>query len=752
MKRSETRRFEAGSDVAVSEVGFTTIKHAIAKQFELMKAHGLYRIDLSLQSDESMDQGMRIAFTKDKLWETYLAAFPAGTNPIFKERTEHDCQCCKSFVRTMGSVVSIIDGRLVSIWDVQPTGDDTYDHVCVEMTKLVESGAIANLFLHTEKSVGTEKSFAQVVGEDGAVEARVWEHFHVHLPASVVMKGDLIGPKLSDARATHDVFQRGLNELTLDSVDTVLELIAQDSLYRGSEYKGVLQQFRALKVEFECIDVDGDSPHPDEACRSEGTVRRLRDNFIWSQVHGATNPATLRIRNTAIGTLLIDLSAGVELEDAVKKFETSIMAPGNYKRPTALVSKAMIEKAKRQVGALGLTSALERRYAHIDDITVNNILFADRSLKRLTKKDAFESLAAAAVSGISKKSLDKVEEVSIADFLKNVLPKATTLEVMMENRHAGNLVSLVAPVDPGAKHLFKWPNGFSWSYAGDVTDSIKERVKAAGGSVVGDLCCRLAWDYTDDLDFHMLEPGVRGGVGAYEIYFANRRVKSPNGGVLDVDANGADGMVPNPVENIFYANKAGMREGVYELSVHNYSRRWDGVGFEVEVEFGGETLNLAYDKAVRQSQKIVVAQIEYSKATGFKVTSELTASSSSKRVWGVATQAFHKVNVVMLSPNYWDTTGDDLDVGYRGYQGIGNRHFFFMLDACRNEGTARGFYNEFLSQELEPHRKVMEMVGAKMKTDEAERQLSGLGFSSTQRNSLLVRVGGTFSRVVKVVF
>ncbi len=38
-----------------------------------------------------------------------------------------------------------------------------------------------------------------------------------------------------------------------------------------------------------------------------------------------------------------------------------------------------------------------------------------------------------------------------------------------------------------------------------------------------------------------------------------------------------------------------------------------------------------------------------------------------------------------------------------------------MLDGCLNDGSARGFYNEFLKSELDPHRKVFEMVGAKIR-------------------------------------
>ena len=60
---------------------FTTIKTAVAAQFTKMANGPLFTVDLS----------------KDELWDTYLSAFPEGTNPMYRERTEHDCNCCKQY-------------------------------------------------------------------------------------------------------------------------------------------------------------------------------------------------------------------------------------------------------------------------------------------------------------------------------------------------------------------------------------------------------------------------------------------------------------------------------------------------------------------------------------------------------------------------------------------------------------------------------------------------------------------------------
>jgi hypothetical protein len=73
-----------------------------------------------------------------------------------------------------------------------------------------------------------------------------------------------------------------------------------------------------------------------------------------------------------------------------------------------------------------------------------------------------------------------------------------------------------------------------------------------------------------------------------------------------------------------------------------------------------------------------------------------------------------------------------------------------IINECKNPDNIRGFFNEYLKQDLNEHRKVFEYLADKTKIDYNDKQLSGLGFSLTQKNEIILKLSGNFNRIVKL--
>ena len=182
-----------------------------------------------------------------------------------------------------------------------------------------------------------------------------------------------------------------------------------------------------------------------------------------------------------------------------------------------------------------------------------------------------------------------------------------------------------------------------------------------------------------------------------------------------------------------------MRKGVYKFYVRNFAHRGGTTGFSAEIEFNGQIYSFCYNKELKQNESINVAEVTFD-GINFAIKEKIPSSLASKNIWNLETNQFYPVSIITYSPNYWDSQ-----------KGIGNRHYFLMLKNCKNSESPSGFFNEYLKEDLLKHKRVFEALGSKMRVEDTENQLSGLGFSDTQRNKVTVRVEGHTNRVLNIL-
>lgn len=651
-------------------------------------------VNAQIKKMETSDTGLlKSSIDKKLVWDTYLSAFPEGSNPVYLTNTTHDCNCCKDFVRDLGRAVSIDDdNNIVTCWDIS-IDDDVYQTVANALAKVVREHHIESTYKSSSMTLHIEKNTANKEQLDRLV---TYDHFYYNLSSryNEVNRAAVMGT----SKGNFKILKRALTELKLEAVDSVLDLIADNNLYLGEQNQPVVSKFRDVLIQFQKVDDD------------------KKDNFIWkmtTQLHASV----MTIKNAVIGTLIEDISTSNDVENSVKSYEHKV-APHNYKRSKSIVTEKMIKSAQEKIKELGMSDSLQRRHATLNDITINNIIWADEETTHALKGDVFDDMMR---ETSVKKRKDGIK-IGLLEFVDSVIPSAKSIEIYLENKHANNFVTLVAPVHKDAPNMMNWDNNFSWSYKGNVTDSIKERVKSKGGNVTGDLRVSLSWFNIDDLDLHMETPKGK-------VYFRRPTLGDYR---LDVDMNiNEHNAVENAVENISVQNVNDMCEGEHTVYVNNFTYRKDEkTGFDIELEFMGETHVFSSPRNPNNGQTTKCFSFNYSKKHGLTITNSQinTTSSSGSEIWNVQTKQYHNVSSVMWSPNHWDDNKS------------GNRHVFFMLKDAKNPEPVRGFYNEYLIDELQKDRKVFEVLAGKMKAEPSESQLSGIGFSTTKQSEFTATV------------
>jgi hypothetical protein len=710
-------------------------REQMQQQLELMQATGKL---------------FRSAVPGSVIWDLYLSSF--DNDPIFRdpESTMHNCNLCNNFIRRYGNIVAIDeDMNIMTLWDFVPE-DKEFIFVCATLSLHLLASPIEDVFFETYEELnglpyeslkrnqdvyrlGIHENVKRYTKEEAELypgvvkpnEVRKFEHISLMLDKAFVKHNEgsieAIQGKYRDAK---NVFKRALDEIPFDTLELVRDLINQGSLVNGPTYLDTITKMMEFKKVY------------------DNDVHAVRKD-TWAWVFSYENPIA-KFKNTLIGVLCSELAEGMELNKACKNWNFR-EDPTNKHKPKAPITQRQIEEAQVFVDEHGYTGSFRRRPATIDDIKANEILHLNsEGAEEIKSVHLFDAVKPTIPTRHKRSEFDKVEEVTIEKFMSDILPGCTSVEAFLANNHENHMVTLTTAEDKNSKQIFKWNNNFSWTFNGNLAgkSEIKKAVKLAGGHVDGILNFRLAWNGGDgrdnsDLDAWALEPSGR-KIGFDTSYRKGRGIngndRSPNSGQLDVDNTNPGGRLA--VENITWIDSSKMTDGIYKLWVNQFSAR-NSQGFEAEIEVDGETYNYRYDKPV--SGNVQVAEVHL-KDGKFTVVHKLPETNSTKEVYGLQTNNFHKVNLVCLSPNHWDG------------QAVGNKHYFFMLDGAQSPAPIRSFHNENLKSDLLTYRKVMEVLGNSTMVESKTKELSGLGFNASVKDELILRLKGSHKRVIKVKF
>lgn len=690
----------------------------------------------------------RSSLTGNQVWDLYINSFKPEDNPIFRDpnSTVHNCNLCKNFIRRYGNIVAITENNnIATIWDVDDF-DGEYVIPAHNIRTALHSAKISEVFFETFNELnslpyesctkknevfklGVDKNVKRYTKEEaekyGVVkpnEIRTFNHIHLFLPKQFVDMGSKsIEAIMADYRSAKEVFQRAMEEISLDTLQLVRDLIIQGSLLDGQTHLYKVEQIIVLKGIYDTIEPS------------------KKDNWCW--VASYKFPLA-KFKNELIGVLCSELAQGEEINKACQSWNKRV-DPANYMKAVAPITKFQIQEAQKFVEENGYEESFNRRFATLDDIKVSEILHVNVGDEKIKNVSIFDKVQSAPTRH-KRNEFDGIEEVTIEKFMNEILPNCTSVEVFLQNKHEDNLVSLTTANNKESKPIFKWSNNYSWTFNGNLAGKsmIKDAVKSRGGKTEAEIRVSMFFpNTTDDYDLHLTEPGN------YDVYYGNRRSLSPCGGMLDLDAQGVDGHQPpdKRVENITYVDKSKLKKGTYSIYMKNYTGRGLHTKFQIEIEIDSEVTLLELAKT-NASNNTHIAYINYNGSElELNIDPAMTildSKSVSKEIYGLETNNFHKVNLICLSPNHWDNNN------------VGNKHYFFMLDKCKCPQSIRSFHAENLIPELANHRKVLEVLGntTMIAPTDNKRILNGLGFNATVREELIVRLQGSFKRVIKIKF
>ncbi len=369
--------------------------------------------DIRTKFAQSAGDGTEPLFITDAagLYDILLAHLPEEV------RQYYTCSTCRRFVQRFGRLVRI-DSKTGAQEPVMwgKNAPPLFADAVRAVRERVQAAKVIGVFVTSQKCLGTP-----VTG--------VWVHMAVDVPEKMILRDRLHSSfqKASAKAEDHRLLCEAVETYKIETVETAVNLLRTDTLYRGERVLGVAEWF--LEV-----------------------LRRVKDgknvyNILWQR--SAAAPAGFcHISASMIGTLLDDIEAGLNIETVGRRFADK-MHPLQYQRPQAAPAAGNVEQAEKIAEKLGIANSLKRRFARLDEL--ETLWTPEKSGK-----------SGGIFAGIETKEHGKrsaVQEPAITmtweKFRRTVLPAAKKIQFRVSGKKE-NFSAIVTAEDPSAPPIIRW--------------------------------------------------------------------------------------------------------------------------------------------------------------------------------------------------------------------------------------------------------------------------------------------------------
>lgn len=366
-------------------------------------------------------KGLLFTVSTDGLFDSYL-----GTFSNLAERQFHNCNCCHSFVKHFGGLVTISEHGNVrsAVWNeslLKTNIPPQYYRLVTELRQRVEAKSVNGQHLWKDLTWGTP-------------EAGGFGHFHVNVNSGAcdphVTEHQAMAERLEDRKHLGAAF----SDMKLEYIRKGVAMLQAGALQRS---EALLPMGLFLQEVGETI---------------KNTKGELRNRLLWHAV-GRAGKGWCTPRSSAFGALVFDIIAGRSTQDIVRSHNERV-APDKYQRPQAAPSEGNIKQAEKLFMQLDLAAALRRRPMAIEEA----FLFwrPQTGPKAPSGNGVFGHLQPKNGSPPAATTMlnDKRQRMTFAKFQRDVLPRALKMQAMPPVH--GSYCAFTIAADPGAKPILKW--------------------------------------------------------------------------------------------------------------------------------------------------------------------------------------------------------------------------------------------------------------------------------------------------------